>query len=142
LATILFITLFYIIRFWNFPKEMAKALVGFNTIIIVGYTPLILAQVVQLKTLLKRSDTYIFSNAVLSDFQTSWRHFYFRVTITDQNGRQITGNTNSLYKAGSSIIGFEDWYNQRVLVAYDPEKEKMIVVGLSKSFPDNIAQTL
>lgn len=139
LALILFVSLVWSILFWDNPKVLVKALIGYNTVVIICYTPGIWFPIAQLTKMLKKSDTYIFSEAVLSEFHPGRRRFYFRITITTEEGQQITGNTDSFYKPGASIIDFEEWYNKSVLVAYDPETEKMIVVGHSQSFrkPDN-----
>ena len=119
--------------------HLRKSLIGtylfcFHIVSVTFYASVVLLQAIQIIELLKRSNTYIFSEAVLSEYHASWNRFYFRLTITDEKGKILRGSTAPFYKAGSSIAGFEDWHGKKVVVAYDPEKEKMIVVGLSKNF--------
>lgn len=131
---ILFTSFISIILFWDLPKELPKALIGYNVIFIVGHAPAILYTSINFVQLLKRSDTYIFSEAILSEYHSKRRRFYFRATITDENGKKYTGDTISVFCARSGMINLEKWLNQKALVAYDPKRERIIIVGLSKNF--------
>lgn len=117
-----------IVGFWKYPSEMIKALLVFNIVCACCYTPAILISVILLRRLVKRSETYLFGEAILTDYRTSGRRFYFHVTMKDETGKRVTGDTDAIYRTGSMIAGFEDWHNKRVLAAYDPETERVIVI--------------
>lgn len=122
------VSLFSIVLLWNYPKEMIETLLFYNSVFLAGYFPMIVLSLIKLKDMIKRSNTYIFSEAVLSEFHTNMRHFYFRITVEDNKGQLIVGNTEGLYTTTSINADFEYWYNRKVLVAYDAELDKMIVL--------------
>ena len=79
--------------------------------------------------MIEKSELYVFAETVLSDFHTDMGRFYFRINIETPTGQRLVGNTESIYTTRSSIANFEEWYKGRVLVAYDLDSKKVIVLA-------------
>lgn len=129
--------LFMIVLFREFPKEMIKIIFGYLALTSFMCALRIVNPIVKLCFLLKKSDTYMFFNAKLSQYHTCGRRFFFTISVSDHNENRYEGETDAIYTAGSTVANFEEWHNKNVLVAYDPDCEKMIVVGLAENYTQN-----
>ena len=128
LSLVVFLLILAISVFWKYPGEMLKAIVYYNLIFAVSYIPLILFSVFRLSGIMKGAEEYIYAEATLDEFHSSMGKFYFRVSFTDEIGKRYTANTDSFYSARASIASFDEWYGKKVMIAYDHDRGKVIVI--------------
>lgn len=122
------ISLLIVAAFWRFPKEMMKALSFYNVFFILGYVPIILISLIKLKRMIAKSNLYVYVETVLSDYDTYMGQFYFRISAETPQGNKLVGNTEAIYSTKSINANFEQWHNKRVLVAYDTDNARIIVL--------------
>lgn len=131
-ALAMFDSLMCVVVFWDMPGEMKKALIWFNTFFAIGYLPMTVYYGIKLYALIKRHKTLIFSEAYLSKFKSSDArgNVAFLVQVTDETGRSVIQETRSLYSTRGSIANIDAWQNKKAMVAYDPQKEIVIICAL------------
>ena len=128
ISLVIFLAALSVTVFWDYPKEMVKALTYYNIIFAVSYVPLILFSVFRISGIIKRTEDYIISEADLDEFHSSMGKFYFRVNFTDEKGRRYSANTEAFFSTRSSVANFEEWHGERVMIAYDPYTGKALVL--------------
>lgn len=120
------VTVSSLILFWNMPSEVVKAL-HTNIAVAIGYLPITFYYIIKLIKLIRNHNTYIFSTACLCEYKKVGFNFAFSVRVGNESGNGITRNTNSIFTTRSSITQFDKWHNKNVIIAYDPNTEKVIV---------------
>ncbi len=128
-ASDLFMCVMVLCVFWDYPEEMAKALLWCNVLFAIAHLPVAVHHAVELRTLVKRCDTYLFSEACLQEYRSVgfMGRVCFCVSVTDEKGRRVKRETYAIYTMRPTLARFDQWHNQRVMVAYDPKSRKVIV---------------
>lgn len=131
-ALAVFGSLMCVVAFWDMPCEMKKELIWFNTFFAIGYLPMTVYYGIKLYVLIKKHEILIFSEAYLGKFKSSGArgNVAFLVQVTDETGRSVIRETRSLYSTRGSIANIDAWQNKKATVAYDPQKEIVIICAL------------
>lgn len=81
----------------------------------------------------RKAESYSFCTAKLSNpmggrFRDSIK---FRVVLEDADGCKFVADTHSIFSThkGFMGLGFEDYVNQKVTIAYNEETENVVVIG-------------
>ena len=81
----------------------------------------------------RKAEDYIFCTATLSNpmggrFRDSIK---FRVLLEDADGYKFVADTHSIFSTHKDFsgLGFEDYVNQKVTIAYNEETENVVVIG-------------
>ena len=123
-----------VIIFWSDIGEMVKAIAFYLVLWFGCYIPLIAMYLIKQRRLIKRSNSYIFSDARLSEMHCSrGTRFYFTVTCFDGE-KNIRANTDDYFTSKINFLNIEEWNDKNVLVAYDTDYDKVVVIGLRKNF--------
>ncbi len=132
IAADIFISAMVIFLFWDYHEEMTKALLWCNILFAIAYLPMSVYHAVKLRSLVKKCDTYIISDTYLTDYRSVgfMGHTCFCVEVTDENGKTVKHDTDSIYTMRGTLARFDEWHNKRAKVAYDPESERVIVCSL------------
>ena len=81
----------------------------------------------------RKAESYIFCTATLSNpmggrFRDSIK---FRVVLEDADGYKFVADTHSIFSTHKDLtgLGFEDYVNQEVTIAYNEETGNVVVIG-------------
>lgn len=114
--------------FWNRPSELTKALIWCNSLFVIAYLPMTIFYAIKLRSLVNKSDTFIFSESQLKEYSVGFGgHICFIVEVIDASGNIVKRNTESVFTMRGTIARFDEWKNKSVNVAYDPKSEKVII---------------
>ena len=92
------------------------------------YCPLILYQAYRWLEIFLHIDSYIFREVVLDRPHTAGRYgMYFTVTFLDRHGKPLKRDTAKMFFSQSEPC-FEDYNNQKVLIGYNEETDRVVVI--------------
>ena len=135
-AYVLIFSFVFTIIFWNMMDIAYLALIIAISLFLIIHIPMLLSDIYHLWKITARSNKYIFAHTVLSNpIYKSLGGFYFSVNVQDEIGNIHTGETAAIYTTIKNPY-LEEWKDKKVLAAYDPETQKVFVIGLKKDFPD------
>lgn len=132
---ILFFMLFFVF-IWILPIKILRFIIICSILYLCINIPIFIHKIINLISILRNSDRYVFSHTVLSNpLYLILGKFYFSVNVQDETGNIHTGETSAIYTTIKNPY-LEEWKDKKVLAAYDPETQKVFVIGLKKDFPD------
>ena len=106
---------------------------GFLVVLMVlGLSPFWLFYLLRIVLIYQGIDGYLFREGVLDHPHGGMMRdtIYFTVEIPDRKGKPIQVETNSIFSSrGTSELTLENYVNQKVLLAYHPETERVVVIG-------------
>ena len=94
--------------------------------------PFCLFYLLRIALIYQQIDGYLFREVILDRPRGGMMRdtIYFAVEIPDQNGKLITVDTNAIFSSrGTAEPTMEDYVNQKALLAYHPETERVVVIG-------------
>lgn len=81
---------------------------------------------------INNTDVFEYHEVVLNEPHLSFlfKSNYFTVTFVDNSGRTVKVDTKAIFGPSISILLplFDDYFNQKVLIAYNPKYEEVIVI--------------
>lgn len=132
----------------NFVRTILFFLIGWGGIILVLSVPAIVITV-QINILIRSSDICFFFKTILSEWHCidhyffldlhlrSTTKFYFTIPLSIEGVEDLPqyANTGEIFNSGTMSDYFiEDWKNRNVIVAYEPVKDRVFVIGESSKF--------
>lgn len=112
------------------PSERWSVILTMMAVCLLPFLILCLWRTVQT---FRKAESYSFCTAKLSNpmggrFRDSIK---FRVVLEDADGCKFVADTHSIFSThkGFMGLGFEDYVNQKVTIAYNEETENVVVIG-------------
>ena len=112
------------------PQERV---VMIGTVLAIAVLPILIFCAWRTFRTFQAADSYIFCTATLSNpmggrFRDSIK---FRVVLEDADGCKFVADTNSIFSThkDTSGLGFEDYVNQKVTIAYNEATGNVVVIG-------------
>ena len=112
------------------PSERWSVILTMMAVCLLPFLILCLWRTVQT---FRKAESYGFCTAKLSNpmggrFRDSIK---FRVVLEDADGCKFVADTHSIFSThkGFMGLGFEDYVNQKVTIAYNEETENVVVIG-------------
>ena len=104
-----------------------------GTILAISVLPILIFCLWRTFRIFQAAESYIFCKTTLSNpmggrFRDSIK---FRVVLEDADGYKFVADTHSIFQThvGFGGLGFEDYVNQNVTVAYNEETGNVVVIG-------------
>lgn len=101
-------------------------------ILLLLYSPFLFYYLYRYFRVLRHPDAFEFYEAFLNEPHLSfyYRTNYFTVTFVDNSGRTVRADTKAIFGPGRVPLlpFFDDYFNQKVLIAYNSESEEVIVI--------------
>lgn len=101
-------------------------------LVILGFSPFWLFYLVRIVLIYQGIDGYLFREVILDHPHGGMMRdsICFTVEFPDRQGKLIQAETNGIFSArGVSELSLENYVNQKVLLAYHPETERVVVIG-------------
>ena len=128
-TAIMFVTMLLASRGMD-PQERV-AVIG--TILAITTLPILIFCAWRTFRTFQATESYIFCTATLSNpmggrFRDSIK---FRVVLEDADGYKFVADTHSIFSTHKDLtgLGFEDYVNQEVTIAYNEETGNVVVIG-------------
>ena len=105
-------------------------------LVILGMSPLWLFYLLRIALIYQGIDGYLFREGILDHPHGGMMRdtIYFTVEIPDRQGNLIQVDTNSIFSSRSEAeLSLESYVNQKVQLAYHPETERVVVIGMVAS---------
>ena len=100
-------------------------------LMVLATCPFCLFYLLRILDIYRQIDGFVFREGLLNQPRGGMMRdtIYFTVEIPDHRGTLITVDTNSIFSSrGSTEPTMEDYVNQKVLLAYHPETERVVVI--------------
>ena len=112
------------------PQERGAVL---GTILVIAVLPILIFCAWRTFRIFQATESYIFCKTTLSNpmggrFRDSIK---FRVILEDADGGKFVADTHSIFSTHKDFtgLGFEDYVNQTVTIAYNVETGNVVVIG-------------
>lgn len=105
-------------------------------LVVLGMSPFWLFYLLRIALIYQGIDGYLFREGILDHPHGGMLRdsIYFTVEIPDRQGNSIRVDTNAIFSSRSDMeLSLEDYVNQKVLLAYHPETERVVVIGKVES---------
>ena len=112
-------------------KEDPGAYSFLVVLVVVGMSPFWLFYLLRIALIYQRIDGYLFREVVLDRPHGGMMRdsIYFTVELPDRQGKPVTAETNSIFSSRGTVQpAMEDYVNQKALLAYHPETERVVVI--------------
>lgn len=100
-------------------------------LMVLATCPFSLFYLLRILDIYRQIDKFIFREGLFNQPRGGMLRdtIYFTVEIQDQNGKSITVDTNGIFSSrGTMEPTMEGYVNQTVLLAYNPETERVVVI--------------
>ena len=132
-AMVVNVILFAVLFFTSMGMDMSERWSVILTMMAVCLLPFLILCLWRTVQTFRKAESYSFCTAKLSNpmggrFRDSIK---FRVLLEDVDGYKFVADTHSIFSTHKDFsgLGFEDYVNQKVTIAYNEETENVVVIG-------------
>ena len=132
-AMVVNVILFAVLFFTSMGMDPAERCTVILTMMAVCLLPFLILCLWRTVQTFRKAESYIFCTATLSNpmggrFRESIK---FRVVLEDAEGCKFVADTHSIFSTHKDLtgLGFEDYVNQEVTIAYNEETGNVVVIG-------------